>query len=61
MASTTTAAELLGVAEDRGAVEVGKRADLVVARGDGSSVEGLRERITHVFQDGHRVAGGTAS
>jgi imidazolonepropionase-like amidohydrolase len=55
VASSSTAAELMGLRDDRGTIEVGKRADLVVATGDGTGVRGLRERITHVFQGGQKV------
>ena len=55
-AATTTAAELLGVVDDRGSIEVGKRADIVIATGDGSSVRALGERVTHVFQTAYACA-----
>ena len=55
VASTHTAAQLLGLADDRGAIEVGKRADLVIATGDALDVSGLRERIRYVLQDGRVV------
>ncbi len=59
VATTQTAAELLGVLDDRGTVEPGKRADLVVVDGDPLDVEGIGDRITAVYQDG--VAGHSAS
>jgi imidazolonepropionase-like amidohydrolase len=56
IATTRTAAELLGIEEDRGAVEVGKRADLVIARGDALDITGLGQRIRTVIQSGKIVA-----
>ena len=55
VATTQTAAELLGVLDDRGTVEPGKRADLVVVDGDPLDVEGIGDRITAVYQDGVAV------
>ncbi len=55
-ATTRSAAELLGVAEDLGTVEPGKRADLVVVEGE-LDLGGLRDRIRAVYQDGRLVAG----
>jgi imidazolonepropionase-like amidohydrolase len=57
VASTRTAAELLGVADDRGTVEAGKRADLVVVDGDPLVLDGLADRVAAVYQDGRQVAG----
>ncbi len=57
VATTRTAAELLGVLDDRGTIEPGKRADLVLVDGDAGSVDGLRDRIRGVYQDGALVAG----
>lgn len=56
IASTRTAAELLGLDDDRGAIEVGKRADLVIVRGDALDVAGLAERVRTVVQNGRVVA-----
>ena len=56
IATTRTAAELLGVEEDRGAIEVGKRADIVIARGDALDISGLGQRIRTVIQNGKVVA-----
>ena len=56
IATTRTAAELLGVEEDRGAIEVGKRADLVIAAGEALDVNGLGQRVRTVLQDGKVVA-----
>jgi imidazolonepropionase-like amidohydrolase len=55
VATTRTAAELLGVLDDRGTIEPGKRADLVVVDGDPLDVEGIGDRISAVYQDGTLV------
>jgi imidazolonepropionase-like amidohydrolase len=55
VATTRTAAELLGVLDDRGTVEPGKRADLVVVDGDPFDVDDIGERIAAVYQDGRLV------
>jgi imidazolonepropionase-like amidohydrolase len=57
VASTRTAAELLGVLDDRGTIEPGKRADLVVLEGDPLDMAAIGERVQAVFQRGRRVAG----
>jgi imidazolonepropionase-like amidohydrolase len=57
VATTRTAAELLGVVDDRGTVEAGKRADLVVVDGDPLQVVDLGDRIRGVYQDGCAVVG----
>ncbi len=56
-ATTSSAAELLGVAAELGALEVGKRADVVVVDGDPYAFDDLTERIEAVYQDGRRVIG----
>ncbi|MEX0825491.1 MAG: amidohydrolase family protein [Acidimicrobiia bacterium] len=58
LATTRNAAECLDVAEDRGTLEAGKRADLVVVDGDPMQLEGLRGRISAVFKNGRLVSGG---
>jgi imidazolonepropionase-like amidohydrolase len=58
VATTRTAAELLGVLDDRGTIEPGKRADLVVVDGDSVQVESIGGRIRGVYQDGRPVAVG---
>ena len=58
VATTRTAAELLGVLEDRGTLEPGKRADLVLLDGDPLQVDDLAARITGVYQDGRLVSNG---
>jgi imidazolonepropionase-like amidohydrolase len=56
-ATTAAAAELLGLHDDLGTVEPGKRADLVLVEGDPLDVATLGDRIRGVFQDGAQVAG----
>ncbi|HUG74743.1 MAG TPA: amidohydrolase family protein, partial [Acidimicrobiia bacterium] len=56
--TTRNAAECMGLLEDRGTIEAGKRADLVVVDGDPLDLDGLRERIAAVYRDGRLVAGG---
>jgi imidazolonepropionase-like amidohydrolase len=55
-ATTKSAAELVGVADELGTVEPGKRADLVIVDGDPFEFEGLAGRIAGVWQDGREVA-----
>ncbi len=57
VATTRTAAELLGVADDRGTIEAGRRADLVVLDGDPLDVAALGDRVRAVYQDGALVSG----
>jgi imidazolonepropionase-like amidohydrolase len=59
VATTRTAAELLGLEDELGTVEPGKRADLVVVAGDPADVTGLPGRIEAVYQAGRLV--GTAA
>ena len=56
--STRTAALLMGIADDRGSIEVGKRADLVVADGDVLDITDLGARVRTVVQHGREVAAG---
>jgi len=58
VATTRTAAECLDVAGDRGTIEPGKRADLVVVDGDPLVFTGIKDRVTAVFRDGVLAAGG---
>ena len=58
MATTRSAAELLGVLDELGTIEPGKRADLVIVEGDPFEFGDLAERIRAVYQDGRLVAGG---
>ena len=55
-ATTSVAAELLGVADELGTLERGKRADVVVVDGDPFDFPSLRERISAVYRDGVKVA-----
>jgi imidazolonepropionase-like amidohydrolase len=57
-AATGSAAELLDVADDRGTIAPGLRADLLVVDGDALDVGTLRDRVRGVYQDGVLVAGG---
>ncbi len=57
-ATTSVAAELMGVEGERGTIEPGKTADLVVLDGDPFVFEGYRERIRAVYQAGTLVSGG---
>jgi len=57
-ATTSSAAALLGLGDELGTIEPGKRADLVVVEGDALDFAGLRERVVQVWKDGRRVAGG---
>ena len=56
VASTSSAAELMGLGEDLGTLEPGKVADLVVVDGDPLDVAMLADRIDSVYRDGIRVA-----
>jgi imidazolonepropionase-like amidohydrolase len=55
-ASTRSAAQLLGVAEDRGTIEPGKLADLVLVDGDPFAFDTLPDRISSVWLAGRQVA-----
>ena len=56
-AATQSAAELLDVAEDRGTIAPGQRADLGVVDGAAVAVGALADRIRAVYQDGLLVGG----
>jgi imidazolonepropionase-like amidohydrolase len=56
IATTRTAAELMGLDGDRGTIEAGKRADIVIARGDALDIEDLEHRIRTVIQNGKVVS-----
>ena len=56
IATTRTAAELMGLEGDRGVIEAGKRADIVIARGDALDIDDLEHRIRTVIQNGKVVA-----
>jgi imidazolonepropionase-like amidohydrolase len=55
--ATRSAAELMGLEDELGTLEAGKRADLVVVDGDPFDFESLDEHIDAVYKDGARVAG----
>lgn len=55
VATTRTAAELMGLDDELGTLEPGKRADLVMVDGDPLEVATLSERIAQVWKDGRRV------
>jgi imidazolonepropionase-like amidohydrolase len=57
VASTSSAAELMGLSDELGTLESGKRADLVVVDGDPFAFDSLAERIPAVYKDGIRVVG----
>jgi imidazolonepropionase-like amidohydrolase len=57
VATTRTAAELMGLEKDSGTVEAGKRADLVVVEGDPLALEGMADRVVAVYQLGRQTAG----
>jgi imidazolonepropionase-like amidohydrolase len=56
-ATTLTAAELMGLEEELGSLEPGKRADIVVVEGDPFEFKTLPERIEAVYKDGLRLVG----
>ena len=58
VATTKTAAELMGLGRSLGTIEPGKRADLVVVAGDPFHFGDLSARIERVYQDGRLVVGG---
>lgn len=63
-ATTASAAELFGVADDRGRIAPGLRADLVVLDGPAGEVGAqgeLRRRVRGVYQDGALVSTGTTA
>ncbi len=52
VATTRSAAELMGLEKDLGTLEPGKRADVVVVDGDPLDLATLDERISAVYKDG---------
>lgn len=54
-AATSNAADLLGLGDEIGRIEPGKRADIVVVEGDPLDVLGLSSRINAVYQGGDVV------
>jgi imidazolonepropionase-like amidohydrolase len=61
LATTRTAAELMGLERELGTIEPGKRADVVAVAGDAFDFSDLTDRIERVYQDGRLVAGEPAS
>ena len=57
LATTISAAGLLGVEATQGSIEPGKRADLVVVDGDPFDYADLSDRVRAVYQDGRLVSG----
>src|SRR6266508_3840466 len=57
VATTRTAAELMGLQDELGTIEPGKRADLVLVDGDAFDFAKLADRVTAVYKDGTRVVG----
>jgi imidazolonepropionase-like amidohydrolase len=56
VATTSSAAELMGLDAELGTLEPGKRADLVVVDGDPMDLATLDQRIDAVYQDGVKVS-----
>ena len=56
-ATTSSAAELLGLSGELGTLEPGKRADVAVVDGDPFELATLGDRIAAVVKDGRLVAG----
>jgi imidazolonepropionase-like amidohydrolase len=57
VAATSSAAELMGLQDELGTLEPGKRADVVLLDGDPFDFEKLPDRIRAVYKDGVRVIG----
>jgi imidazolonepropionase-like amidohydrolase len=55
VAATSSAAELMGLEDELGTIEPGKRADLVIVDGDPFAFATLKDRIAQVWKDGVRV------
>jgi imidazolonepropionase-like amidohydrolase len=55
VAATSSAAELMGLGEELGTLEPGKRADVVVVAGDPFAFADLKDRVEQVWKDGARV------
>ena len=56
VATTSSAAALLGVADSLGTLEPGKRADVVLLRGALDDLDKLGDRVVGVWKDGERTA-----
>lgn len=57
MTATSSAAELMGLSDQLGTLEAGKRADVVLLEGDPFDFEKLPQRVKGVYKDGVRVVG----
>jgi imidazolonepropionase-like amidohydrolase len=55
VATTRSAAELMGLEDELGTLEPGKRADMVVVDGDPLDVANLADRVSAVYKDGVQV------
>jgi imidazolonepropionase-like amidohydrolase len=60
VSTTSRAAELMGLEDELGTIEPGKRADLVIVDGDPFDMVKLPDQITGVYKDGRSVATGSA-
>ena len=56
-AATSSAAELMGIADRVGSIEPGKRADLTLVAGDAYDFAGYPGNVRMVFKAGRRVRG----
>jgi len=56
-AATSSAADLLGLSDELGRIEAGKRADLVIIEADPYDVGALKDKIRAVYKDGNLVVG----
>lgn len=56
-ATTSSAAELLGIADEAGTIMPGKRADIVLVAGDPFDLANLKRNIRAVYSDGQKVRG----
>jgi imidazolonepropionase-like amidohydrolase len=61
VATTRTAAELLGIADHAGTLEPGKVADVVVVEGDALELSDLAGRVRRVYQGGDLVSRGRSA
>jgi imidazolonepropionase-like amidohydrolase len=57
VATTRTAAELMGLDRELGTIEPGRRADLVMVDGNPFEFAKLADRVSAVYKDGRRVTG----
>lgn len=55
VAGTSSAAQLMGLEDELGTLEPGKRADVVVADGEPFEFSTLKDRVEQVWKDGVRV------